>query len=213
MADSPSRRARGAAVALAWIAAAGCGRSSIDPGEGPPDVTGADRGPDAAVSFCTLGEDQTCNDDPTVSALWGTCVSPGACACREGFSINFATGHCRPGSACEAAGRDPWPLTVPLEHGDCAQRPLTPCAPAAGAAEATPEGQVFQVAQQTCHLRVDVVVRVELVSGCASLLNVNASLRNNLDPAFVPCMTKALAALRFGCGGDKSCAMFAFDTL
>jgi hypothetical protein len=37
-----------------------------------------------------------CNDDPTVSSIWGTCGPDGACVCKANFEINPGTGRCRP---------------------------------------------------------------------------------------------------------------------
>jgi hypothetical protein len=44
---------------------------------------------------CSFGRDQTCNDDPTVSTLWGHCNQDGTCSCMVG-TINPTTGRCRP---------------------------------------------------------------------------------------------------------------------
>lgn len=49
---------------------------------------------------CTPGADQTCNDDPRVSALWGRCER-GVCRCNAGFEVNPSTGRCRPDSATD----------------------------------------------------------------------------------------------------------------
>ena len=38
--------------------------------------------------------DQSCNDDETVSALWGTCTALGVCECKPGFELN-ARGRCQ----------------------------------------------------------------------------------------------------------------------
>jgi hypothetical protein len=46
---------------------------------------------------CEVGHDQTCNDDPTVSSLWGHC-NEGQCTCNPGFEQNPDTGRCRPES-------------------------------------------------------------------------------------------------------------------
>jgi hypothetical protein len=50
---------------------------------------------------CLPGADQTCNDDPIVSSLWGHCEATGVCTCKTGRSLNPATGRCRldPGDA------------------------------------------------------------------------------------------------------------------
>ena len=44
---------------------------------------------------CTLGQDQTCNADPKVSALWGKCLETGVCECKPGFELN-PMGSCAP---------------------------------------------------------------------------------------------------------------------
>ncbi len=44
---------------------------------------------------CVVGQDQTCNDELSVSAIWGKCLADGSCLCNPGFEINPATGHCR----------------------------------------------------------------------------------------------------------------------
>lgn len=44
---------------------------------------------------CVVGQDQTCNDLASVSAIWGVCQADGSCLCNPGFEVNPATGHCR----------------------------------------------------------------------------------------------------------------------
>lgn len=39
--------------------------------------------------------DQECNDIPTVSSLWGQCLSDGTCSCAADRELNPATGKCR----------------------------------------------------------------------------------------------------------------------
>ena len=58
----------------------------------PPETHGAAD----AGSVCAPGQDQTCNDNPTVSSLMGTCQPDGTCVCREGTVVNPATGRCGP---------------------------------------------------------------------------------------------------------------------
>jgi len=43
---------------------------------------------------CTYGEDQTCNNDPTISAKHGTCGMDGKCTCKDGFVLIPTTGKC-----------------------------------------------------------------------------------------------------------------------
>ena len=42
---------------------------------------------------CTVGMDQTCNDNPALSAIHGHCLDGGHCNC-QGHEINPATGKC-----------------------------------------------------------------------------------------------------------------------
>jgi len=53
--------------------------------------------PTAKRTPCTLGADQTCNEDPKVSALWGKCTEQGVCVCNPGFELGPG-GYCRPAS-------------------------------------------------------------------------------------------------------------------
>jgi hypothetical protein len=53
------------------------------------DVVGGCPGP-----VCTLGADQTCNDNPAISSLRGRCTSAGTCVCNAGGALNPATGRC-----------------------------------------------------------------------------------------------------------------------
>lgn len=43
---------------------------------------------------CTPGGG-SCNDNPVVSSIWGTCQADGTCLCKSGFEINPSTGRCR----------------------------------------------------------------------------------------------------------------------
>ena len=43
---------------------------------------------------CTVGMDQTCNDDPALSAVYGQCLDGGHCFCN-GYELNPDTGKCR----------------------------------------------------------------------------------------------------------------------
>jgi len=63
------------------IAAAVTSPAFLAPGRGTP---------------CTPGLDQTCNDSPAVSALYGTCTPAGKCVCdaSQPRQLNPATGRC-----------------------------------------------------------------------------------------------------------------------
>ncbi len=72
-------------------------------GCGGPDFVPTERGPGwcregvgEPEPVCTFGQDQTCNDSPLVSALWGRCEEDGTCTCFEGLEVNPETGRCRP---------------------------------------------------------------------------------------------------------------------
>jgi hypothetical protein len=43
---------------------------------------------------CTPGGG-SCNDNPIVSSIWGTCQADGTCLCKSGFELNPSTGRCR----------------------------------------------------------------------------------------------------------------------
>jgi len=63
----------------------------------PPATVPAPTVTDAPVgkrSPCTT--DQSCNGDPSVSALWGHCTpSTGVCSCNPGFELHPG-GYCQP---------------------------------------------------------------------------------------------------------------------
>jgi hypothetical protein len=58
---------------------------------------------DASILVCTVGADQTCNDDVNLSATAGVCQAGVACACKTGFLLNPTTGRCK-GSLGDASG-------------------------------------------------------------------------------------------------------------
>lgn len=51
--------------------------------------------PSGKRSPCTFGADQTCNEDPRVSSLWGRCTEAGTCECKPGFELG-PSGYCKP---------------------------------------------------------------------------------------------------------------------
>lgn len=63
--------------------------------EPPASVPEAPAAPAGKRAPCTLGADQTCNDDGRVSALWGRCTELGVCECAPGFELN-PRGRCQP---------------------------------------------------------------------------------------------------------------------
>jgi hypothetical protein len=46
------------------------------------------------ANVCTVGADQTCNDNPAVNAFHGTCVTGGHCLCHTGFTVVASSGKC-----------------------------------------------------------------------------------------------------------------------
>lgn len=96
-------RAGGQGSDDAGCGSVGCvGPNALEAGGGAPDGGGCGGGScgDGGSSVgqsCEPGLDQTCNDDPAVSALWGTCTAAGTCACRSGFVVR-PSGRCGPAS-------------------------------------------------------------------------------------------------------------------
>ena len=92
-------------------------------GCGGPDFVPTERGPGwcregvgEPEPVCTFGQDQTCNDSPLVSSLWGRCEEDGTCTCFEGLEVNPETGRCRP-AGNEGEGEPPGiPACLPLPH-------------------------------------------------------------------------------------------------
>lgn len=52
-------------------------------------------GPVKINTQCRFGQDQTCNHDPLVSALYGTCNANGTCTCGAGYVKDGASGRCK----------------------------------------------------------------------------------------------------------------------
>jgi hypothetical protein len=126
-------------VVLALASLGGCGgRSSGGPGVVDGDAgardggsgaldggrrDGADGGAhagDGGAGVCRFGQDQTCNDDPVVSAVWGACNADGTCRCHAGFMVNPQTGKCRPAGDGGAA------VCTPGEDETCADGEFVP---------------------------------------------------------------------------------------
>jgi hypothetical protein len=62
-------------------------------GSQAPEEPSSTSGDENAL-VCEPGRDQTCNDDPAISSLHGTCKPDGSCECIEGVAKNPATGRC-----------------------------------------------------------------------------------------------------------------------
>ena len=87
------------------LAAGMCPATGGNPAGGSYSSSGAGGNPaggsyntNGVASYaCTPGADQTCNDDPNASALWGHCVDGGDsswCNCNDGYVVNWNTGKC-----------------------------------------------------------------------------------------------------------------------
>jgi hypothetical protein len=160
---------------------------------------------------CTPGADQTCNDDPRVSALLGTCDPAGQCVCSDGASINPPTGRCRSGNTCVAAAADDWAFRMTFDASDCAARTATTCPNAAFDARA-----LESLWGDTCHFPGYLLVRVELAGGCATVLEGRSYVRSTLDSSdtdFLSCLAPLLAKARFACAAAAECVMDEHDTL
>ncbi len=93
------------AIGLAGSLLLGCAQrpSAESPAPPPPATPESAPAPSAESAPhpsgkrapCTFGQDQTCNADPKVSALWGKCLETGVCECQPGFELN-PMGSCAP---------------------------------------------------------------------------------------------------------------------
>lgn len=86
------------ALLVAVCGTVSCGGGEVQPPRSalrPPASVAATAATKRAA--CSFGQDQTCNADPSVSALWGHCTELGTCECREGFVLS-PSGYCRPGA-------------------------------------------------------------------------------------------------------------------
>ena len=77
---------------LVAVGLTGCGPEAT-PAEAPRSEGGAPSGKRAP---CAFGQDQSCNEDPKVSALWGRCTELGVCECKPGFELGPESRLCRP---------------------------------------------------------------------------------------------------------------------
>ena len=201
---------------------AGCGARSLGASDSSSDgvidgvgVDASDRGI-ALDPTMVCAMPAACNDDPSMSGLAGTCkilTSPSSawyCDCAQGFSVNPKTGLCRAGSACVAAGADQWALSVRLGPTNCATRPESSCAPVAGTADDQVTAAIGKLVVTDCQFPELVHLRVELISGCPTLFELDKEPAN---PSLLNCLEKVLLSSRWSCAGDSACALFEYDTL
>jgi len=173
-----------------------------------------DTGGEIAGSPCTPGADQTCNEDPTISALAGECrlfsdPPVAACVCRNGFSYNPMTQRCRSGSTCVASGADAWAVTVPLDVAGCATRPSS-CSAAGATAADRASYEVGNLVMPACRFPSLLFLRVEIENGCPTLFELN---HQPLDAGLVGCLEKELSSARWDCLGPSACGLYEWDTL
>jgi hypothetical protein len=71
------------------------GSAGASSASGSAGESGSGDGGAGNPSVCSPGADPTCNDDPFISSLQGTCRSDGTCACNSGSVLNPETGRCR----------------------------------------------------------------------------------------------------------------------
>jgi hypothetical protein len=71
-----------------------------------PDLSNFDVPADGSADHplpCTVGMNQTCNDNLLVSSIWGTCQPDGTCLCTPGHVVNPETGRCMMAPAKDAS--------------------------------------------------------------------------------------------------------------
>jgi hypothetical protein len=216
------------AMLVGVIVMSACGRTILDdpvgeiPAASTPFADAASARADASITTadasrtafgCVAGDpDQVCNDDPAVSALWGTCLPSGGCLCNDGFSYDAATGKCRFGSLCLASGADPWVFSTNLGLVGCASRPAATCVASSNydALQAT----VGTLLMSACGLPPLIYVRVVFGDGCPTLVEMKPAVgAAPLDPALTSCVSKALAQQRWSCAEPTGCALVEWDTL
>jgi hypothetical protein len=184
----------------------GCGSSTTLAPDGSPEG-GADTAVEEdGAGFCTPGADQTCNEDPSLSSLAGTCTSRGYCICHDGFSISSKTQRCRVGNTCVAAAADEWSFRMPIDASDCASRAPTICRNK----DLDTSDLDTLMTSSACILPVNLLIRVELAGGCPTLLQasprgLNPTLSDQ-DTQFLSCFATQLASRRFSCA-DSTCVL------
>jgi hypothetical protein len=67
---------------------------SAPPARGAGDSEAPGAAPHGKRAPCS--SDQSCNEDPAVSALWGRCTEMGICECNPGFERSPTSDLCRP---------------------------------------------------------------------------------------------------------------------
>ena len=192
-------------MGLAFAATlAGCGSKALAPADG-----GVDAAPEANEDVAPVCTSPTiCNEDATSPEIAGVCQPIGTgsyCSCNAGFSFNPRTGRCRAGSACVAGAADPWPIKMSIDATDCASRAPTGCA-----TTDTLSSIFLGLMTQSCRAPLSLTVRVELVDGCPTLLELGAYppvMASTYDPEFAACFSDILSHVRVGCSTGSDCYM------
>jgi hypothetical protein len=70
------------------------GGASEEPGERESEPSQPVAAPHGKRAPCS--SDQSCNENPAVSALWGRCTDMGICECNPGFERSPTSDLCRP---------------------------------------------------------------------------------------------------------------------
>jgi hypothetical protein len=109
--------------------------------------------------------------------------------------------------SCATSMDASWALSLPLLHGDCAQRPDQPCDPRATTNMGRAAAAVLPAIMSRCGRPLEVIFRVDLADGCASEIEIDGSA------ALAGCIASALGSLRWSCLGSSTCALYAEDTL
>jgi hypothetical protein len=63
-------------------------------GQAPSETSQPVAAPHGKRAPCS--SDQSCNENPAVSALWGRCTEMGICECNPGFERSPTSDLCRP---------------------------------------------------------------------------------------------------------------------
>lgn len=82
-------------LAAAVAALASCKKEEPPPPKKPGFTFAAGSATAKPEQACTFGADQTCNDDPLISSVHGSCNQDGTCSCHPGFALNPQTGRCK----------------------------------------------------------------------------------------------------------------------
>ena len=119
-----------------------------------PGAQDAGVGIDGGSAVCVPGADQTCNDDPPVSAFEGHCEATGACTCNPDYWPNPLSGRCSLVKPCENAG-DVGPCSNPFTAtamGMCTLEKICWCF---AGSMVDPDSRRCALAQPPCTLGAD----------------------------------------------------------